>query len=223
MNLSGSPVDFILAFLGGVAVSLSPCIYPLIPVSIGAIGAQPGESRLKAFSLSLVYTSGIALVYSCLGLIAVLTGRVFGEISSNPFTYIIAGLIIIFFGISMFEIIRIPSSRVFRLPHSDKKGYLGIFLLGLSSGLVVGPCVTPVLGSILVYLAASKNILYAAALLMSFAYGMGLILVLAGTFSGLLAALPKSGAWLVYVKKASALILVLAGSYFLFIGIRAFI
>ena len=223
MNLSGSPVDFILAFLGGVAVSFSPCVYPLIPVSIGVIGAQAVKSKLKAFGLSLVYTSGIALVYSCLGMIAVLSGRIFGEISTNPITYIIAGLIVIFFGISALGVIKIPYLRIFRQSSFNKRGYLGSFLLGLSSGLVVGPCVTPILGSILVYLATKKNILYAAALLMSFAYGMGLILILAGTFSGLLAALPKSGDWLAYVKKLSALILILAGSYFLFIGIRGFI
>ena len=104
-----------------------------------------------------------------------------------------------------------------------KREYLSSFLLGLSSGFLISPCLTPVLGSILVYLATTKNILYGVTLLVSFSYGMGLILILAGTFSGLLAALPKSGSWLLYLKRISAVIIIAMGLYFLFIGIRGLI
>jgi thiol:disulfide interchange protein DsbD len=103
-----------------------------------------------------------------------------------------------------------------------KKGYLATFLLGLSTGLVASPCLTPVLASILAYLAAKKNILYGMSLLMVFAYGMGIILILAGTFSSILINLPKSGRWMEYVKKIGALLLLGIGLYFIYSGIRRF-
>ena len=204
-------------------MSLSPCVYPLIPVSIGCIGAQAQASRLKAFILSLVYTSGIALVYSFLGLVAALSGKMFGSISAHPLTYILAGGVIIFFGISMFGLVDIPALTLGRLPFFKQREYLSSFILGLSSGLVVSPCVTPALGSILVYLAGKKNIFYGATLLLSFSYGMGLILILAGTSSGFLSALPKSGRWMVYIKRISAVIITAAGLYFLWSGISRLI
>ncbi len=216
-------MDFLIAFLGGVGVSLSPCVYPLIPVSIGVIGVRAGESRFQGFILSLVYTSGIALVYSLLGLVAVLSGRMFGIISAHPLTYIIVGLVIMLFGISMLDLVEIPSFNLVRPPFFKKREYLSSFFLGLSSGFVISPCISPVLGSILIYLATKKSILYGVMLLVSFSYGMGLILILAGTSSGLLAALPKSGNWLAYVKRISAAIIIAMGLYFLFSGIRRLI
>jgi len=226
MHLSGSPFDYVIAFLGGLSVSLSPCVYPLIPVSIGVIAAQAGASRLKGFVLSLVYVSGIALVYSFLGLAAVLSGRMFGVISAHPLTYILVGSVIILFGISMFDLVKIPSFnliRLIRLPFLNQRRYLSSFLLGLSSGFVIGPCLTPVLGSILIYLATTKNILYGVTLLVSFSYGMGLILILAGTSSSFLTALPQSGKWLVYLRRITAVIIIAVGVYFLFSGIRGLI
>ena len=219
MNLSGNPLDFLLAFLGGLAVSLTPCVYPLIPVSIGVIGVRAGSSKFKAFTLSLAYVSGIALVYSLLGLTAVLSGRMFGWVSSEPLTYILVGLIIIFFGISMLELVRIPSLSLVRAQFLSRQPHFSSFLLGLSSGLIISPCLTPALGSILVYLVTQKNLLYGVLLLLSFSYGMGLILILAGTFSGFLAALPKSGKWTLYLKRISAAVVIVMGLYFLSLGI----
>lgn len=223
MHLSGSPFDYVIAFLGGLSISLGPCVYPLIPVSIGVIGARAGVSRIKGFILSLIYVSGIALVYSALGLVAVLSGKMFGTISSHPFTYILVGLAIILLGLSMFDLVRIPSFNLTRTQFFNKREYLSSFLLGLSSGFVVGPCITPVLGSILFYLATKKNILYGVTLLLSFSYGMGLVLILAGTFSSFLSLLPKAGNWLLYIKRISAVIIIAMGVYFLSTGIRGLI
>ncbi len=97
MILSESPVDYLKAFLGGVGISFTPCVYPLIPVVIGYIGIKAGTTKFRGFSLSLTYVTGIAVTYSLLGLFASLTGRLFGAISSAPLTYIIVGLVLIFF------------------------------------------------------------------------------------------------------------------------------
>jgi len=220
MNLSGSPVDYLIAFVGGIAASLTPCVYPLIPVSVGYIGANSSGSKRKGFILSLFYVTGVAVTYSFLGLLASLTGTIFGKISSSPLTYIIVGIVIVLFSISMLEWINIPIFNLIKLPAVKKGNYLSVFVLGLTSGLIASPCLTPVLGSILAYLAAKKNLLYGATLLFVFAYGMGIILIIAGTFSAFLVSLPKAGKWTVIIKKVFALILIILGLYFVFNGIR---
>jgi thiol:disulfide interchange protein DsbD len=220
MILSGDSLDFIKAFLGGIGVSLTPCIYPLMPITAGYIGVSSAGSKLKGFILSLIYVTGIALTYAILGLLASLTGTIFGRISANPFTYIVVGAIIILFGLSMFGLFHIHLPHKIKLHNHRKENYLSAFLLGLSSGLVASPCLTPVLGSILLYLTTKRNLIYGATLLFSFAYGMGLVLILIGIFSGVLINLPKSGKWMEYVKKIGALVLIVMGIYFLYTGIR---
>ena len=220
MNLSGNPIDYLLAFFGGMLMSFTPCVYPLIPISAGYIGLNAANSKFKSFILSLVYVTGIAVTYSILGLIASLTGQIFGKISSQPITYLISGLVIIFFGLSMLDVFNIALPNAVRLSKHKRGDYLSTFLLGLISGLVVGSCLTPALAAILAYIAAKKNIVYGMTLLFSFAYGMGLILILVGTFSGTLLRLPKSGRWMIWVKRLGAVIILLSGACFVYIGIR---
>lgn len=221
MNPSGSPLDYLLAFFGGILVSFTPCVYPLIPVSVAFIGANTQESRLRGFFLSLFYVTGIAITYSVLGIIASLTGSIFGKVSSYFITYIAVGVIVIIFGLSMLDLFAIPFPRIIKLPIIEKRNYLSSFILGLFSGLLASPCLTPVLGSILAYLATRKNIFYGATLLFTFAYGMGamLILIAAGS-SVVLDSLPKSGKWMVYVKRFFSFILIATGIYFIYSGIR---
>lgn len=220
MGLSGSPLDYLTAFLGGVGVSFTPCVYPLIPITIGYIGVKAGGSKLKGLGLSLIYVTGVAVTYSVLGLLAALTGRLFGHISSNPLTYIFVGLVLILFGTSMLDLFAMPALKLIKIPALKKENYFSTFLLGLSSGLVAAPCLTPILGSILVYLTTKKNLLYGATLLFSFAYGMGFILIIAGTFSAALVNLPKLGKWMLYIKRAFSFIIIGAGIYFIYSGIR---
>ncbi|MCM8800901.1 MAG: sulfite exporter TauE/SafE family protein [Candidatus Omnitrophica bacterium] len=219
MSLSGSLSDYLWVFLGGVMVSFTPCIYPLIPITVGYIGVSSRGSKFLGFLLSLIYVTGIAITYSFLGLVASLTGRIFGEISTHPFTYIGVGLVVVFFGLGMLEFIPIP---YLNLSYSVKqrRGYLGTFILGLSSGLTIGPCLSPVLGAILAYLATKRNILYGMSLLFSFAFGLGLSLMLIATFGVLLINLPKPGRWMVYVKRIAGIILLGMGLYFIFNGIE---
>ncbi|MBM3249146.1 MAG: hypothetical protein FJZ10_07005 [Candidatus Omnitrophica bacterium] len=214
MTLQGNFLDYIIVFSGGVLISFSPCAYPLLPVSIGYIGARSSGSKIKGFVLSLVYVSGIAVTYSILGLIAALTGRLFGRIATHPVSNLVVGIVFIVFGLSLLELfnLRLPQVSVKK---SEKKGLLTVFVFGLISGLAIGPCVAPALGAILVYIASKENVLYGASLLFVFAYGMGFLLILAGTFSGLLLSLPKPGKWLELIEKIAGIILIIAGIYFL--------
>jgi thiol:disulfide interchange protein DsbD len=218
MNQPGD-FTYLQAFLGGIAVSFTPCVYPLIPVTASFIGTHTAGSKFKGLSLSLVYVTGIAIIYSLLGVIASLTGTIFGRVSSHPITNIIVGLIIMIFGISMLGVFHMHLAHGKQIVHK-KHDFLSTFVLGLSSGLIASSCLTPVLGSILIYIATKKNIFYGATLLLTFAYGMGFVLIIIGTFEGLLVNMPKAGKWMEYIKKIGAVILILTGIYFIITGIR---
>ncbi|MCX5709907.1 MAG: sulfite exporter TauE/SafE family protein [Candidatus Omnitrophica bacterium] len=220
MILSGKPVDLIISFLGGIFMALTPCVYPLIQVTVGYIGAKSGGSRVKGFILSLNYVLGIAVTYSFLGLLASLTGKIFGAVSANPITHIIVGAIIVTLGLSMLDLFAIPVFRFVKLPEAKKNNNFSAFLVGLVSGLVASPCLTPVLGSILAFLTIKKSLAYGTLLLFTFALGMGLPLIVIGTFIASLTGIPKLGRWMDYIKKALAIILIVAGLYLAISAIR---
>ncbi len=220
MILSGRPFDYLIVFLGGILISFTPCVYPLIPITAGFIGVRAEGSKLKGFTLSLSYVTGVALTYSLLGVIASLTGSIFGRISTSPITYFIVGIIIILFGLSMAGLFIVPLPSLIKLPAVRKGNHFSAFALGMASGLVVSPCLSPALFAILAYLVTRKNILYGATLLFTFAYGMGLVLILVGTFSAAVLGLFKSGRWMEYIKKACALIIIALGVYFLYQGLK---
>jgi len=170
---------------------------------------------LSAFFYTLSYVSGVAVTYALLGVVAAMTGQLFGSISSNPWVYLLVANIFILSGLGMLEVFAIP---MFGLKSSPKVGGLfGLFLLGMASGLLVGPCTAPVLGVLLGYVATSRDIMFGATLLFAFALGMCLLLIVVGTFSGVLAGLPGSGLWMVRIKKALGLVMIAMGEYFLIV------
>ena len=222
MQLSGSPFDFLIAFFAGFLASLTPCVYPLIPISAGYIVGNAQNSKAKALFLSLFYVTGMAITYSLLGILAVLTGSMFGKFSSSPVVNLISGIFIFIFGLFMFDLFHFNFSANLKLPVYKKANFAGALLLGLVSGLMITPCLTPILGAILAYLSTKNNIFYGGFLLFSFAYGMGLIFILIGTFGAGIIGLPKSGKWMVAIKKVCAAVIVLAGLYFIFTALRRF-
>ena len=207
------PLAVALIFLAGVGVSFTPCVYPVIPLTLGYIGARSAGNRWKGFALSLIYVLGMALTYAVLGAFAALTGRLFGQIGSSPWAYSIVALICLLLGLSMLGVFEFPQLSLGRAPSSSKKGYFGAFWVGVVSGLIVGPCTAPVLAAVLVYVASSQNVAYGFTLLFAFGYGVGFLMILLGTFTGLLSSLPKSGPWLEVVKKAFGVLLILAAGY----------
>jgi len=222
MQFLGSPFDFLVAFFAGFLASLTPCVYPLIPVSAGYVVGNAQNSKSKGFFLSLFYVTGIAVTYSFLGILAVLTGSLFGKFSSNPLVNLISGAVIFIFGLSMFGLFDLNLNWHLKLPQSKKGNYFSAFILGLVSGLMISPCLSPILGSILAYLATRQNLFYGGFLLLCFSYGMGLIFILIGTFGTGISGLPKSGSWMLTLKKVCAALIVLAGVFFMYTAIRRF-
>jgi thiol:disulfide interchange protein DsbD len=218
MQLQGNIFDYPIVFFKGVLVSFSPCIYPLIPVTISYLGVSAEQSKLKGFLLSLIFVFGIALTYSVLGFIAAITGKLFGQITANPITYFLVGNIYLFFGLSLMGLFDLPFLKIPLKIKPKSKGYLSCLFLGISSGLVISPCVSPILGAILSYVATKQNLVFGATLLFVFAYGMGTLLIIVGTSTSILLSLPKPGIWQNLVKKICGLILIFCSEYFLILA-----
>ncbi len=211
------PLALAAAFAGGVLASLTPCVYPMIPIVSTYVGSKTiGEkTRFRSFTLSIAYVVGMALVYAALGLIAALTGRLFGEISTSPLAYFVVANIIILFGLQILEVIPLPSLPSLQKGGEGQKGILGALLVGAASGLVTSPCTSPVMAVLLTYVGTKQDVVLGASLLFAFSLGMGILLIAAGTFSGVLASLPKPGQWMVTVKKLLGLAMIGLGEYFL--------
>jgi thiol:disulfide interchange protein DsbD len=201
-------------YLSGVLVSFTPCVYPVIPLTLGVIGAKNSSSKLGGFTLSLIYVLGMALSYAVLGAFASLSGRLFGQVATNPWTYFVVANAYLLFGLSMIDAFHLPQVSLLPARFQQKKnGLFGVFFMGALAGLIVGPCTAPVLATLLVYVGTRQNMLYGFTLLFMFGYGVGFLFILLGTFTGLLAYMPKSGAWLETVKKVFGWLLILAAEY----------
>ena len=211
-------LSFVAVYLGGVLISFTPCIYPVIPITVAFIGAR-GGSKSRSFFLSLIYVLGMAVTYTILGAVAALSGKLFGQIQSNPWTYFVIGNICILMGLSMFDVfslsVRTPAFITRVQSKKRTEDIAGSFWVGAASGLIMGPCTAPVLAVTLSYAATRQNVAFASALMFVFACGMGTLLILAGTFAGVLAGIPKSGVWMVRISRMFGWILLGAGEYFL--------
>ncbi|MBI5059768.1 thioredoxin family protein [candidate division KSB1 bacterium] len=214
----GSWMAFLIAFIGGVLASFTPCVYPVIPITIGYIGGSSGGKPLRGLGLSAIFALGIAVVYSSLGLFAAATGSIFGSISGSPLVNVVIALVFGLMGVSMLGVfdIALPSALQTALSGgSSRRGLFGPLLLGMASGLVMAPCVGPIIVALLAWVAKTGNLFYGWALLFVFSFGLGLLFLVIGTFSGAIQALPRAGAWMEAVKKGFGWILLAGALYML--------
>jgi thiol:disulfide interchange protein len=215
---SGSIGAVFAVFAAGVVTSLTPCVYPVYPVTVTYIGGSAAGSRRRAFALSVVYVLGLATVYAALGVISALLGKTFGQLWQSPWVFGAVGLLLIAFGLSMFDVFTIGlPSRLMGLQGEGVRrgGYLGALLIGVAAAFVTAPCTAPVLGALLIAVAGGGNVVWGGFLLFVFALGIGLLLLLLGVFAGLLSSLPRPGPWMNLVKWGFGTLMVLVGLYFL--------
>jgi thiol:disulfide interchange protein DsbD len=203
-------------FAAGVLTSLTPCVYPMIPITAGIVGGQNlgTGSRKRAAFLTLSYVLGLALVYATLGLIAGLTGSLFGSISTNPWLYLAMANVLILAALAMLDVVHVPVPARFLRPM--KGGSAGAaFGMGAASGLVAAPCSAPVMAGVLTWVGTTRSAALGFVYLFVFSLGMTALLVVVGLFAGSLTALPRSGKWMLWVKRVFALILFGAAEYYL--------
>jgi thiol:disulfide interchange protein DsbD len=218
-NLSGSPVLALATLFGaGVLTSLTPCVYPMIPITASVISGtmREDQSKLRTLSLTLTYVIGLALVYAVLGAIAGLSGTMFGTVSANPWALLFIGNLLLLFGLVMLDVLPVPIPRAL-MEYAGKQGggsYGAVFLLGATSGVVAAPCGAPAFAVVLTWVAATGAGLTGFVYLFVFSLGMTTLLVVVGLFSGTLAALPRSGQWMVWIKRLAAVIMFAMAEYY---------
>jgi cytochrome c-type biogenesis protein len=218
----GNPLVAIpVLFLGGVLTSLNPCIYPMIPVTAAIVGGSnlgAAQSKMRTFALTMTYVAGLALLYSVLGLIAGMTGTLFGSISTNPWLYFAMANLLVFSALMMFDVIPvpIPQSLLARAANAGTAGrFSGAFVMGAVSGLVAAPCGAPIMASVLTWVTQTKSGTLGFLYLFSFSLGMCALLVAVGLSSGALARLPRSGVWMNWIKKGFGLLMLGVAEYYL--------
>ncbi len=196
-------------FLGGLMTAFTPCVYPLIPITLGILGARKADSRLQALSISATYVLGIAVMYTTLGVAVAATGAVFGQLMANPLIVGFVSLVLIALGLSMLGLydLQLPEALRNRAQRVSGGGYGGAFGMGLVSGVIAAPCTGPMLGGILTLAATGQNAVLSGSLLFTFSVGLGMPFLVLGTFSDLLQKAPKAGAWMEKVKHVLAVLL----------------
>ena len=220
-SLSASPLLALATLFGaGVLTSLTPCVYPMIPITASVITgtAREGQPRSRTVGLTLTYVVGMALLYALLGALAGLTGTLFGTVSASPWARLAIGNLLLLFALVMLDVLPVPIPRRLMAWAANRDGgsYGAVFLLGATSGIVAAPCGAPAFAVVLTWVAATQAGLMGFVYLFVFSLGMTALLVVVGLFSGTLARLPKSGPWMIWMKRVAALIMLVMAEYYVF-------
>lgn len=210
---------FLFIFTFGFLTSFTPCVYPMIPITMAILGKEAHvRNRWQNFLVSFVYVSGIGATFSTLGVFAATTGVLFGSFMASP--WVLGFIVLVFFlmSLSMFGFMELQAPEFIRdgvLSKLKLHGYAGAFASGLIAGVIASPCVGPVLVGILTYIAQTKNIFMGFWLMFTYALGMGLIFLAIGVSTNLTKLLPRSGSWMNRVKYFFGSLLLIASLYYL--------
>jgi cytochrome c-type biogenesis protein len=222
--LSSNPLlALALVFLGGVLTSLTPCIYPMIPITAAVVGGHsmaPGSrprSRWQPILLTGAYVLGLTCVYAGLGLFAGLTGTLFGGISTDPRALLFQGNLLLLFALMMLDVVPVPVPQrlLQRAATMDTGGRAaGALVMGAASGLVAAPCGAPVFATVLTWVTRTHSAWLGFLYLLAFSLGMSALLVGVGLSTGFATRLPRAGAWMLWLKKGFALLMLGAAEYY---------
>lgn len=212
---------FLFLFLGGLALNLTPCVFPMLGITVSVFGARRRERPLKVLAHAIAYVLGIAVTYSVLGVVAALTGGLFGSALQNPWVNVGLGLLFIVLSLSMFGLYEMqpPTWVLQRLGGADATSLLGIFLSGLAVGIVAAPCVGPFVVAVLALLAQRGDALFGFQTMFAMSLGLGLPYLFLALFSNLIQGLPRSGEWMLWVKQVFGVLLAAIGLYYALVGL----
>ena len=221
-SLGSSPMTALpLLFVGGLLTSLTPCVYPMIPITVALVGRESmgtATSRWRPLFLTLSYVVGLAAVYAILGVIAGMTGSIFGSISSNPWLYFLQANVLLLAGLFMLDVFTfsLPTRTLEWATRVGEGGhYGGAFGMGAVSGLVAAPCGAPVMAAVLTWVTRTQSALLGFVYLFVFSLGMCALLVVVGVSSGGAARLPRAGEWMLRVKKVFGFVMLGVAEYYL--------
>ena len=216
LESNGLIIGLFFVFLGGLALNLTPCVYPLIPITVGYFGGQSEGSTTKLFFMGILFILGLAVTYSAIGVVTSLTGAVFGALLQNPIVILSVVAILLILSLSMFGVyeFKLPDTLVNKAGGA-RGGYYGAFFMGLTMGIVAAPCIGPFVLGLVTYVATKQDPFFGFLLFFVLAVGLGTPYLFLAIFSGKIKSLPRAGEWMDAVKHIFGFILVGMALYFL--------
>ncbi len=208
------PLLLIGVFFAGLALNLTPCVFPLIPITVGYFTQQTKDREGSAFPLALAYVLGIAVTYSVLGVLAALSGAIFGGALQSPWVVGLIVVVLLSLASSMFGLweLRVPSWA--QRASGGRSGVFGALIMGLVMGFVAAPCIGPFVVGLLTYVGQKGDPFLGFLLFFTLAIGLGVPYLILGTFTGAVNRLPASGMWMIGVRRVFGVILIAMAAYF---------
>ena len=212
----GLLLTFVIIFISGLALNLTPCVYPLIPITVSYFGGQAGGKKGSLLIHAIIYILGMAITYSLLGVIAALTGSILGAWLQHPVVLLFIAAVMIALALSMFGLyeITVPPALA-NFAGQSKQGYFGTFFMGLTVGIIAAPCIGPFVLALFTYVGTQGDPILGFFMFFVLAIGLGIPFVVLAIFSGSLQRLPRSGAWMVWVRTIFGFILTAVAIYFI--------
>ncbi|MEW5822696.1 MAG: cytochrome c biogenesis protein CcdA [Cyanobacteriota bacterium] len=209
----------LIAFAGGLISSVSPCVLSIIPIMIGYIGGYSEDKTSNAFFQSLLFVLGFTMVLTIVGLLAALAGQLIGWFM-GPLWYITLAIIAIVMGLSLLEVFYIQFPTIIKdMPKNEYGKIFSPIILGMAFGLVATPCSTPILIALVSYVAYKGSVLFGTFMLLAYAFGHSIILLICGTFTGFIKQIGQLRSWTTYITKGSGVLLILIGIYLIVYGL----
>lgn len=207
-------------YLLGLGLNLTPCVYPMLSITVSLFGNQ-SESK-NHFWKALVYVLGMATMYSALGVIAALTGGLFGSVLQNTYVLIGIAVLLILLALSMFGFYQLnaPPALLAKIGGQKRAGMFGFYLSGLLVGIVAAPCVGPPIIALLAVVGSQGDPVYGFFAFFIMSLGLGTPYLILGTYSGLIKKVPKSGVWLIWVERLFGTILLVVAAYYLLVAFK---
>lgn len=207
-------------FAGGLALNLTPCVYPMIPITVSFFGGRAAagqkQSQVRLVLHGLCYLLGLALTNSILGVVAALTGGLMGAMLQNPVVLALVAGILVFFATSLFGLWELQMPKPLRqMAGKSYSGYFGSLFMGLTLGVVAAPCIGPFVLGLLTWVAGMGSPWVGFLVFFVLSIGLGLPLFLLALFSGQLQRMPRAGGWMIWVRKLMGWVLIGMAAYFI--------
>jgi thiol:disulfide interchange protein DsbD len=212
---------FLFLFVGGLLLNLTPCVFPMLGITVSIFGARRQEALPRVVTTAVLYVLGICVTYTVLGVVAALTGSLFGSALQSAWVNLVLGGLLLLLSLGMFGVYEMqpPSWVMDRLGGAQATSFAGAFLSGLGVGIIAAPCVGPLVVAVLALVAQKGSLAFGVQTMFTLSLGLGFPYLFLATFSNLLQSLPRSGDWMVWVKHGFGVIMASIGLNYLAIGL----